>query len=62
MAFFQPGFCPRIRPRRFGFGWTLITFTACTRTSNSSSTAWRICVLCASGWTRNAYLRCSISS
>src|SRR4026208_611402 len=30
MAFFQPGFCPRIRPRRFGFGWALITVTAST--------------------------------
>ena len=31
-----------------------------TWTSKSSSTACRICVLCASGWTRNEYLRSSI--
>src|SRR5262249_32083096 len=47
IAFFQPCFLPRIWPRRFGFGGTLETFTATTLTSNSSSTAWRICVLCA---------------
>src|SRR4051812_15249961 len=60
IAFFQPCFVPLIWPRRFGFGWTFETFTAVTLTSKSSSTAWRICVLCASGWTRNAYLRASI--
>ena len=40
MAFFQPGFVPRVQPRRFGFGCTLRTFTDTTLTSNSSSTAW----------------------
>src|SRR5690349_818789 len=42
MAFFQPGLVPRIRPRRFGFGWTLRMFTRWTCTPKSSSTAWRI--------------------
>src|SRR6266566_2213311 len=53
IAFFQPGFRPLTRPRRFGLERTWMTFTRSTWTSNSSSTAWRICVLCASGWTRN---------
>ena len=60
MAFFQPGFCPRVQPRRFGFGRTLRTFTDTTFTPNSSSTAVRICVLCARGWTRNEYLLSSM--
>jgi hypothetical protein len=56
IAFFQPGFVPRCMPRRFGFAWTLETFTRSTVTPNSSSTAWRTCVLCASGWMRNEYV------
>ena len=48
-AFFQPGRRPLIRPRRFGFGCTLTMLTRSTLTSNSCSTAWRTCVLCASG-------------
>src|SRR5437764_173926 len=53
MAFFQPGFLPRWRPRRFGFGFTCEMFTRSTLTPKSSSTAWRTCVLCASWCTRN---------
>src|SRR5438309_11799438 len=53
IAFFQPGFRPLTRPRRFGFERTWITLTRSTWTLNSSSTACRICVLWASGWTRN---------
>ena len=60
MAFFQPGLVPRVQPRRFGFGCTLRTFTDTTLTSKSSSTAWRIWVLCAFGCTRNEYLLSSI--
>ena len=36
-----------------GIGWTLATLTRSTLTPNSSSTACRTCVLCASGWIRN---------
>src|SRR5712691_995318 len=57
IAFFQPGRVPRFMPRRFGFDCTIEMFTRITLTLNSSSTAWRICVLCASGWTRNEYFR-----
>ena len=60
MAFFQPDFVPFVQPRRFGFGCTLRTLTATTLTSKSSSTAWRIWVLCAFGWTRKEYLLSSI--
>ena len=42
------GGCRGSAPRRFGFGCTLITLTRSTLTEKSSSTAWRICVLCAS--------------
>src|SRR5581483_5256102 len=47
-AFFQPGRVPRWRPRRFGFAGIEMTLTPVTLTSNSSSIACRICVLCAS--------------
>ena len=56
IAFFQPGRVPLISPRRFGFACTLRMFTPSTCTSNSSSTAWRTCVRCASGWMRKTYL------
>ena len=49
--------CPAMTPRRFGFACTLTMFTPSTLTSKSSSTAWRICVLCASVCTLNVYLR-----
>src|SRR5919204_191212 len=61
IAFFHPGLRPRTMPRRFGFERTWTMFTPWTWTSNNSSTACRICVLCASGWTRKEYLRSSIS-
>ena len=56
IAFFQPGRMPFVSPRRFGFGCTLRTFTPSTCTLKSSSTAWRTCVRCASGWMRKTYL------
>ena len=55
-AFFQPGREPTCMPRRFGLAGILITLTSSTSTENSFSTACRICVLWASGWTRNVYL------
>src|SRR5262249_47966978 len=55
-AFFQPGFVPRIIPRRLGLGCTLRMLTLTTCTSKSSSIAWRTWVLCASSCTRNVYL------
>ena len=60
MAFFQPGLVPLLQPRRFGFGCTLRTLTPTTFTSKSSSTAWRICVLCAREWTLKEYLLSSM--
>src|SRR5262249_24198393 len=60
IAFFQPCLTPLCKPRRFGFGRTVETLTPITRTSKSSSTAWRIWVLCASGCTRKAYFFASI--
>ena len=61
MAFFQPGRRPVTKPRRFGLDCTLMMFTLATLTSKSSSTAWRICVLCASSCTLNVYLRAVMS-
>ena len=49
-------------PRRFGFGCTLTMLTRSTLTSNSCSTAWRICVLCASLCTLNVYLRSAMQA
>ena len=43
---------PAVLPRRLGLDLTLIVRTSTTCTSNSASTAWRICVLWASGCTR----------
>ena len=55
-AFFQPGRVPEVMPRRFGLAGTLLTLTSVTVTSNTCSTAWRICVLWAFGCTLNVYL------
>ena len=52
MAFFHVRVRPLVVPRRLGLDLTLDVRTSTTCTSNSASTAWRICVLCASGWTR----------
>ena len=60
IAFFQAGRTPLKAPRRFGFAFIAMMFTFDTSTPKSSSTAWRICVLCASGWTRKLYLRSPI--
>src|SRR5919202_2633674 len=56
IAFFHERERPAVSPRRFGFDFTEAVRTSTTRTSKSSSIAWRIWVLCASGWTRNVYL------
>ena len=58
---YDPNRSARIAPRRFGFGRTCEMFTFSTCTSKSSSTACRICVLCAFLCTRNEYLRSAIS-
>src|SRR5215218_4567106 len=56
-AFFHERVRPETRPRRLGLDLTDIVRTSTTLTSgNMTSTAWRICVLCASGCTRNVYL------
>ena len=60
IAFFQPGRVPRCKPRRFGLDFTVTTLTPSTVTSKSSSTAWRIWVLCAFECTLNEYLLSSI--
>ena len=56
IAFFHSRVLPEVHPRRFGFDFTLIVRTSLTRTPNTSSTAWRTCVLWALGWTRKVYL------
>src|SRR4029079_10284009 len=56
IAFFHSRVRPAVRPRRFGLERTLTVRTSSTRTPKISSTAWRTCVLFASGWTRNVYL------
>src|SRR5688500_17290853 len=55
-AFFHARVRPEVNPRRLGLDLTLMVRTSTTLTSKSCSTAWRIWVLCASGWTRNVYL------
>src|SRR3954447_9698777 len=55
-AFFHERERPAVKPRRLGLDLTDIVRTSTTPTSKSVSTAWRICVLCAFGWTRNVYL------
>src|SRR4051812_43404694 len=55
-AFFHERVRPWISPRRFGLDFTDIVRTSTTLTSKRLSTACRICVLCASGWTRKVYL------
>src|SRR5919198_2073426 len=55
-AFFQERVRPWMSPRRLGLDFTDIVRTSTTLTSKRLSTAWRIWVLCASGWTRNVYL------
>ena len=61
-AFFQARVRPLVSPRRLGLDFTLRVRTSTTRTSKSASTAWRIWVLCASGWTRNVYLSLAAST
>src|SRR4051812_42895037 len=56
IAFFHRRVRPEVKPRRLGLDFTDIVRTSTTRTSKSSSMAWRICVLCALGCTRNVYL------
>src|SRR4051794_9882188 len=56
MAFFHSRVRPEVQPRRLGLDLTDIVRTSTTWTPKSSSTAWRICVLCALSWTRNVYL------
>src|SRR3954454_5927115 len=56
MAFFHLRVRPDVKPRRLGLDFTDMVRTSTTPTSKSSSIAWRICVLCALGWTRNVYL------
>src|SRR6188472_2649781 len=54
---------PAVSPRRFGLDFTEAVRTSTTLTSSkSASTAWRIWVLCASGWTRNVYLSLAAST
>src|ERR671926_601220 len=62
IAFFHDRERPAVSPRRLGLDLTDAVRTSTTRTSNSSSIAWRICVLCASGWTRNVYLSLAAST
>ena len=62
MAFFQLRVRPAVMPRRLGLDFTDAVRTSTTLTSKSASTAWRICVLCASGWTRNVYLSLAAST
>src|ERR671921_1670775 len=60
-AFFQVRVRPHTTPRRFGLDLTFIVRTSTTPTSKSASIAWRISVLCASGWTRKVYLSAAAS-
>ena len=62
IAFFQERVRPDVSPRRLGLDLTEVVRTSTTLTSKSASTAWRICVLCASGWTRNVYLSAAAST
>src|SRR2546423_4341744 len=62
IAFFQLRERPDVRPRRLGLDFTDAVRTSTTLTSKSASTAWRICVLCALGWTRNVYLSLAAST
>ena len=62
IAFFQARVRPEVRPRRLGLDLTVAVRTSTTLTSKSVSTAWRIWVLCASGWTRNVYLSAAAST
>ncbi len=62
IAFFQVRVRPRVCPRRLGLDLTVDVRTLTTLTSNSDSTAWRICVLCASAWTRKVYLPAEAST
>src|SRR4051794_35366750 len=55
-AFFHERERPAVNPRRLGLDLTDIVRTSTTLTSKRTSTAWRICVLCALGCTRNVYL------
>src|SRR3954469_8967696 len=56
-AFFHARVRPAVTPRRLGLEGTFDVRTSSTLTSsNRASTACLICVLCASGWTRNVYL------
>src|SRR3954451_19389800 len=61
-AFFHSRVRPAVTPRRFGFERTLTVRTSSTRTPKISSTAWRTCVLFASGWMRNVYLLAASSA
>ena len=63
IAFFHSRVRPEVSPRRLGLDLTEEVRTPTTFTSgNRASTAWRICVLCASGWTRNVYLSAAAST
>ena len=63
MAFFQLRVRPEVQPRRLGLDLTVTVRTSSTLTSGkSSSTAWRIWVLCAFSCTRNVYLPADAST
>src|SRR5919197_4879604 len=62
IAFFHERERPAVSPRRLGLDLTEAVRTSTTLTSKSASTAWRICVLCACGWTRNVYLSLAAST
>src|SRR4051794_8450732 len=62
IAFFHDRVRPAVIPRRLGLDLTDSVRTSTTLTSKSASTAWRICVLWASAWTRNVYLSLAAST